>query len=424
MNENNSNSNGRWEFDRDGNVHYVPPSGNSSPTPPRPSQKTTQRPVSSGKKSSNDWHWIVIVLAFIFFWPVGLILLFLELSGKWPANQKVEQEVNRAAKAVKNTVKQAQPQHASAQSKKTAAPPEKKLSRRARKKQQYAEARSYGLGGVSLFHTLGWLLTVVFGVAFIAALPDAFSHFTSLGYLLQTLIPLVCLIVLGIVFLCVAASRGRKLKKFRKYKKLIGSREEISLAALSRAMGTDRKKVLRDVEEMLERDVFPVGYIDAFKDALILRDGLDDTPQEAPAQNPGQAASTLARIRQLNDAIAHPEISRQIAHIEMLTAKIFRLLDEQPEKAGELRSFMNYYLPQTLKILENYAKLEAQGIDSGNIAEAKQKIESMMGKLVEGYETQLDKLFANDVLDISADLKVMESMLAKDGLTVQDELHL
>ena len=93
--------------------------------------------------------------------------------------------------------------------------------------------------------------------------------------------------------------------------------------------------------------------------------------------------------------------------------KIFKLLDERPEKSGELRSFMNYYLPQTLKILENYAKLEAQGIEGDNINEAKAKIEGMM-----------DKLFADDVLDISADLKVMEQMLEKDGLAMENELNL
>jgi hypothetical protein len=67
--------------------------------------------------------------------------------------------------------------------------------------------------------------------------------------------------------------------------------------------------------------------------------------------------------------------------------------------------------------------LEAQGIDGENIAEAKGKIEAMMDKLVDGYETQLDKLFADDVLDISADLKVMESMLEKDGLTAEGDLR-
>ena len=165
---------------------------------------------------------------------------------------------------------------------------------------------------------------------------------------------------------------------------------------------------------------------DASRLMLVLGSALEDVPepetdQEIPADD--NATATLRHIREVNDAIADPLMTEKIDKIEELTGKIFKLLDERPEKSGELRSFMNYYLPQTLKILENYAKLEAQGIEGENITEAKAKIEGMMDKMVDGYETQLDKLFANDVLDISADLKVMEQMMEKDGLAVENELN-
>lgn len=194
-------------------------------------------------------------------------------------------------------------------------------------------------------------------------------------------------------------------------------------------MGIPQKRVLGDVEEMLERGVFATGYIDASRNTLVLREGgIDDIPESeqniSPEQELSTADATLKHIRDLNDAIENPELSEKIDHIEQLTAKIFLLLDERPEKSGDLRSFMNFYLPQTLKILENYATLEAQGIEGDNIAEAKQKIEHMMDKVVDGYESQLDKLFADDVLDISADLKVMESMLEKDGLTLDTDFKL
>ena len=182
-----------------------------------------------------------------------------------------------------------------------------------------------------------------------------------------------------------------------------------------------------DLEEMLERGFFDRGYVDAARQCRVLRDELEDEPEAEPETQAGLSDSatdaTLQKIRSLNDAIENQKVSDQIDQIEILTGKILRLLEERPEKAGELRSFMNYYLPQTLKILENYATLEAQGIQGENIAAAKQKIEGMMDKVVEGYETQLDKLFEGDVLDISADLKVMESMLAKDGLAMENELR-
>ena len=181
---------------------------------------------------------------------------------------------------------------------------------------------------------------------------------------------------------------------------------------------------------MLERDYFDSGYIDVARNVLVLKEGgISEEPEPAPQNTSNEQAesvadSTLKHIRQINDDIDNPELSRKIDRIEELTAKIFRLLEARPEKAGELKSFMNYYLPQTLKILENYAKLEEQDVDGENIRETKQKIEGMMDKIVDGYEAQLDKLFEDDALDISADLKVMESMLEKDGLTADNELRL
>ena len=258
---------------------------------------------------------------------------------------------------------------------------------------------------------------------------DEITYFYSMSYLLGETLPLLALILIGITLIAVAGGRKRKLKKFQKYLNMIGKRDHIAISSLAEAMGISERKTEKDLEEMLERNYWEQGYVDAARRMLVLGEPLADAPEPEPVVDqevPGDdnATATLRHIREVNDAIADKDMSDKIRRIEELTGKIFKLLDERPEKSGELRSFMNYYLPQTLKILENYAKLEAQGIEGDNINEAKAKIEGMMDKLVDGYETQLDKLFADDVLDISADLKVMEQMLEKDGLAMENELNL
>ena len=92
----------------------------------------------------------------------------------------------------------------------------------------------------------------------------------------------------------------------------------------------------------------------------------------------------LRRIRAANDAIADPVLSARIDEIESLTRKMYQLLDERPEKAEALHSFTAYYLPQTLKITETYARMEAQGIEGENITLAKQKITDALDKLAAG----------------------------------------
>ena len=61
--------------------------------------------------------------------------------------------------------------------------------------------------------------------------------------------------------------------------------------------------------------------------------------------------------------------------------------------------------------------MEAQGIEGENIRAAKERIEGMMDKVVEGFEKQLDKLFQDDAMDITTDVEVLERMLDKDGLS-------
>lgn len=417
--------NGRWEFDEQGKPHYIPPEGGPQTTGPR-------KPASNQSKSNDTgWHWILIIIGFAVFWPVGLALLIAELSGKWKDNAQVNKEVNRAATAAKTVARDFSDKYkenqAKAKTTQTASRPQQKGAAKASPKKEKDNGKQYGLGGIKALRITGISLMAVFGFATVMTLIEEITYFFSLGYLLEMVVPLILFFLAGLVLFMMGTKRKEKLKLFKKYLSMIGKKESVSIPSLAKAMGRTTKKAMDDLEEMLERGFFDRGYVDAARQCLVLRGELEDEPEAEPETQAGLSDSatdaTLQKIRSLNDAIENQKVSDQIDQIEILTGKILRLLEERPEKAGELRSFMNYYLPQTLKILENYATLEAQGIQGENIAAAKQKIEGMMDKVVEGYETQLDKLFEGDVLDISADLKVMESMLEKDGLAMENELR-
>ena len=46
-----------------------------------------------------------------------------------------------------------------------------------------------------------------------------------------------------------------------------------------------------------------------------------------------------------------------------------------------------------------------------------QKIEDLLDKVIIAFQRQLDSLFEADVVDITADIRVMEQMMASEGLT-------
>ena len=130
-----------------------------------------------------------------------------------------------------------------------------------------------------------------------------------------------------------------------------------------------------------------------------------------------QGAQCVTRIRELNDEIPDYKLSAQIKQIEILTQKIFDYVQAHPEKAKGLRQFMNYYLPTTIKLLEQYVVLQDQGLRMGNIDDGMKKIEDMLDKVIVAFQKQLDSLFESDVVDITADIRVMEQMMASQGLT-------
>ena len=125
----------------------------------------------------------------------------------------------------------------------------------------------------------------------------------------------------------------------------------------------------------------------------------------------------LSEMRRLNDAIQDETISRQIDHLEEVTGKILDQVIAQPRKQPQIRRFLDYYLPTTLKILNAYDRMSAAGIAGDNIDATKDKVEKMMDTIVKAFDKQLDALFGEEALDISTDITVMENLLAQEGLT-------
>ncbi|MCI2105631.1 MAG: 5-bromo-4-chloroindolyl phosphate hydrolysis family protein [Intestinimonas sp.] len=151
----------------------------------------------------------------------------------------------------------------------------------------------------------------------------------------------------------------------------------------------------------------------------------DPTPEPKP-ENTGNAEldalirerdRALSEMRRLNDNIKDEKISMQIDHMEDITRKIIAHVVEYPQKLPQIRKFLSYYLPTTLKLLNAYDRMGAAGISGTNIDGTMGKIETMMDTVVAAFDRQLDALFRDEALDISTDITVMENLLKSEGLS-------
>ena len=162
---------------------------------------------------------------------------------------------------------------------------------------------------------------------------------------------------------------------------------------------------------------------------LFCRDTVEEVPEEPKTTgNPEldkmieDGKKAIAEMKRLDDNIADPTISAQIVRLQQLAGKIFAQVEQNPEKLPQIRKFMNYYLPTTLKILNAYDRMGEQGVAGENITSTMHKVESMMATIITAFEKQLDNLFGAEAMDISTDMVVLENMMAREGLT-DDPLH-
>ena len=315
-----------------------------------------------------------------------------------------------------------------------------------------------------------------FGSIMIPEDPPEKPSLLAIGILLIIVPPISTAIGLYLGYKRIRNEIDRKrFKQYRRYANAIGSQSQVSIRSLAASMGLPVDNVIGDLQTMIDEG-FIVGdaYIDRSHMTLYMNPGVVETefvkrsaepvinvyispearaetvsaaratqakaaqraeaqqkPTESqsgrqrapqpvkPSADPDNFEAKLREIRELNESIKDPAVSERIDRIGELTASIFRVVREKPEHTEEVRKFMNYYLPTTLKLLKSYSLMEKQSYQGENIQNSRKKIESVLDTLVRGFEQQQDRLFRTEAMDVETDISVLETMMASDGLLEQ-----
>lgn len=138
-------------------------------------------------------------------------------------------------------------------------------------------------------------------------------------------------------------------------------------------------------------------------------------PEIDPIVEEGNRA--LSEMGRLYMSIKDPEVKAKINEIMRITDKITQDAIADPSDIPQIKKFMNYYLPTTIKLLNTYDRMSSQGIEGENLDKTMNSINTMLDDAIVAYKKMLDSLFANQALDIETDINVMNTMLAREGLS-------
>ncbi len=124
----------------------------------------------------------------------------------------------------------------------------------------------------------------------------------------------------------------------------------------------------------------------------------------------------LDALHALNEALPDPQLSAAMDRMERAGRSIIEVVEANPAKAKQIRRFANYYLPDAVHVLEQYAAMARQGVRGENAASVRTEVERNMGAIANAFEHQLDALYAAESMDLSADLAVLETLMKNQGL--------
>ena len=144
-------------------------------------------------------------------------------------------------------------------------------------------------------------------------------------------------------------------------------------------------------------------------------------PEIDPIIEEGNRA--LSEMGRLYMSIKDPEIREKINEIMRVTDKIVQDAIADPTDIPQIKKFLNYYLPTTIKLLNHYDRMSSQGIEGENLDKSMKSINEMLDASIVAFKKHLDSLFANQALDIETDIEVMNTMLAREGLSGEKDFE-
>lgn len=375
-----------------------------------------------------QFPWWAIVIGFVVWWPLGFIFIGLNTAmknGKLGGFEEKARVRTQGFGRVNTTPvydAEVRPLNGSA------------LRRSADPGAQPAAKRLKGAALATGLTVAGVLLLICALVALPDAiywLPEALTEGGSYWtWLVEDSMPMLMSLTGGIGCLFGGWHIRTSRRMRRKIDKIVGDAKYMYIQDIADALPCSYDKCCKHLESCIDEGLFgPDAYLDMRCKCLVVSQRPPE-PTPAPAPKPekqpekqtdmperDQYKKILDELRRVNDAIPDEEMSDKISRLEAVSAKIFEQAKSDPDKLPQMRKFMDYYLPTSLKLLNTYAELDNQGVEGENISESKRRIEQTMDTLVKAFENQLDRLFASDALDVSTDIDVMQNMLRADGLT-------
>ena len=241
-----------------------------------------------------------------------------------------------------------------------------------------------------------------------------------------------------------------RAKRIRAYEARINYKGNTSLDDLAAYVGRPVEKVADDLQQMIVAGFFPNAYID-FKNRLLVMtkngEPLESVEKTAAANRTAKRKAARDKgivPESIDDLITmtdDAEIKDKLRTLRTITKKIDKRIEERPDLTDQVKEFREKYYPEVVRLTDEYNEKIAnlgRDIKEENInesplemnanpnyleeqaADIKKQLITLIDSVAEASENLLEKLHEDDIMDISTDIKSLQTTLASKGLLDSD----
>lgn len=137
-----------------------------------------------------------------------------------------------------------------------------------------------------------------------------------------------------------------------------------------------------------------------------------------------QLTDFIKMINNYNIDIPDQEISEGLYCTTALLKQLDILEQKHPKTNRKLTKLYEYYLPILLDILKNYQLVKYANDDQNKVSAIEDKLMKTIILINEAIRNITASLFESEMMNLSADMSVLESILKKDGLIEEKDLNM
>lgn len=233
-------------------------------------------------------------------------------------------------------------------------------------------------------------------------------------------------------------------RDFFRIRREIGDNPILTTDDISTALNKPKDEVVKELNAMIKKDLFPQGRVVEGGELLLLdRPSYDaykahyqghsvyveETPRPIEKEEEREAieddrAKALTdygdKLSEYKSTTASAELKARIERLEKLLASIDHAVEGDPRRVEELNKFTDYYAPTTMKLIHRYIQFESSSVITDSIRSTMSDILHSLDTVTAAYEKLLDTLYRDDLLELKAEMNVMQTVMKQDGLFDQD----